>query len=70
MIPRKLYDFIAAKWHARQRRIDMQILWPLCVKQASSADHAKAAFALHAYNDPAWTCLGEDEIYRIIEGLQ
>jgi hypothetical protein len=57
-------------WYARQRRIDLRILWPACIAQAPSLHHAKAAFAFHAYNDPAWICLGEDEIYRIIDKLQ
>jgi hypothetical protein len=57
-------------WYARQRRIDLRILWPACISQAPNLDDAKAAFAVHAYNDPAWIWLGEDEIYRIIDSLQ
>jgi len=33
-------------------------------------DHAKAAFAYHCYNDPAWKALGDDEIYRRIDALK
>ena len=61
-------------WHARQRSIDMQILWPTCCEQATKAgltlDHAKAAFAVHAFHDEAWLCLGEDEITRRIDALE
>lgn len=56
-------------WHARQRAIDLDILWPACREQASDLDHARAAFAYHAFNDTAWTCLGEDEIKRRIDRL-
>ena len=56
-------------WHQRQRSVDLQILWPLCKKHADDIDHARAAFALHAFNDEAWVCLGEDEIKRRIDGL-
>lgn len=57
-------------WFARLRRIDLEILWPSCKKQAPSMDQAKAAFAVHAFNDRAWLFLGEDEIIREIDGLQ
>jgi hypothetical protein len=56
-------------WHARQRKIDLQILWPECVKHGRDLDQAKAAFAYHAFNDRAWLCLGEDEIKRRIDAL-
>ena len=57
-------------WYARLRRIDMNILWPTCKKLSPSLDQAKAIFALHAYNDPAWQYLGESSIYNIIDNLQ
>jgi hypothetical protein len=61
---------IRSMWHAYQRRIDMKILWPVCVREASDLDHAKAAFALHCYNDPAWQCLGEDAVFEFIDKLE
>lgn len=54
----------------QRRKLDMEILWPSCVANARDLDHAKAAFAVHAFSDEAWTCLGHDEIYRIIDGLK
>lgn len=57
-------------WYKRQREVDLQILWPACVLNAPSLYDAKAAFAAHAYNDPAWISLGEDEIYQRIEALR
>lgn len=57
-------------WHRRQRRIDMEILWPECVAQAINLDHAKAVFAVHAFNDPAWLSLGEPELREFIDNLR
>jgi hypothetical protein len=52
------------------RRIDLKILWPECCIHATDLDHAKAAFAAHAFNDPAWLVLGEDGIYAAISELE
>ena len=56
-------------WHSRQRSVDLQILWPSCKEHTADLDHAKAAFAVHAFNDAAWTSLGHDEVVKRIEGL-
>ena len=56
-------------WHARTRRLDVQILWPACKKQAPDIHHARAAFAVHAFRDPGWLALGHDEICRQIGEL-
>ena len=61
--------WLTALWYARLRNIDMQVLWPSCLAQARDLDHAKAAFAVHAFNDPAWMFLGRDAVYRAIDGL-
>jgi hypothetical protein len=57
-------------WRRRQRELDLEILWPACLEYSTSLDEAKAAFAMHAFNDRAWTSLGEAEIIRRIEALQ
>jgi hypothetical protein len=66
-------------WRAYQRRIDLEILWPICKREAQNAnyagpagplDHARAAFAVHAFNDPAWMCLGEEAIVEFIDKLR
>jgi len=57
-------------WHARQRAIDVDILWPACRDQAIDLDHARAAFALHASHDPAWLELGEETIGAYIGTLE
>jgi hypothetical protein len=56
-------------WRQRQRSIDLSILWPVCKEKATDLDHAKAAFAMHAFHDPAWLALGDDEIKRQIDAL-
>lgn len=64
-----MFKRIMSWWNARRRAIDLDVLWPACKTHTRSLDHAKATFALHAFNDPAWLCLGEDEIRRQIERL-
>ena len=61
--------WLIRRWHARQRAIDLNILWPSCKNMASNMDEAKAVFACHAYHDPAWLELGEGAIYDFIDGL-
>jgi hypothetical protein len=63
-----VWRLIVGWWHARQRRIDLDILWPICRREANDLDHAKAAFAVHAYHDPAWLELG-DELFPFIDSL-
>lgn len=61
--------WILGFWYNRTRKLDLEILWPICKKQAKDLDSAKAAFAVHAYNDPGWLFLGKDNIYKIIDEL-
>jgi hypothetical protein len=65
-----LWALIRAWWHRRQRRLDMELLWPICLEGASDLDHAKAAFAMHCFRDPAWTSLGEDALFAFIDRLE
>jgi hypothetical protein len=58
------------KWYAHARHIDMDILWPVCLKTADNLDHAKAVFAVHAFNDPAWMIMGEAWIVDFIDSLE
>jgi hypothetical protein len=73
-------------WRAAQRRIDLTVLWPACKREAYARreqlpaskegqrlewlDYARAAFAAHAYQDPAWLVLGHDNIAARIAGLK
>ena len=59
-----------ARWHRIQRDIDRDVLWRACKEQAHDLDHARAAFAVHAFHDPAWLALGEDELINQIEALK
>ena len=66
----RVWPGITALWHRRLRRIDLKMLWPICKREAGDLNTAKLAFAFHALNDTAWTCLGEDEVCRIIDELK
>lgn len=41
-------------WWARQRKIDIAILWPCCKEVAFDVTQARQAFMQHALRDPAW----------------
>lgn len=64
-----MIKWIIEKWHAHQRAIDLKILWPICCEMTHDLEHAKAAFAVHAFEDEAWTCLGHEEIVAQIDAL-
>lgn len=58
-------------WRARQRKIDIEMLWPICKQGASDLDHARAAFAMHVFHDEAWMAdFNEDELIERLEALQ
>lgn len=65
-----MLHWLISWWRAGKRRTDLNILWPICKEQAQNLDHAKAAFAVHAFNDPAWLCLGHDAIVAYISGME
>jgi hypothetical protein len=71
---------VKALWYWQRRRDDLRFLWPALLDSATSGasgtasgasgitnlDEARAAFALHAYDSPAWLCLSpEDLSYRL-----
>jgi hypothetical protein len=64
-----VWGAIRAWWHARQRRIDIDVLWPICLKGANDLGHARNAFLVHCFHDPAWLALGEKELMRRIDRL-
>jgi len=66
----RLFRWLRDLWHARQRMIDLDVLWPACRETAPTLDRARAAFAVHAFNDPAWQRLGDAEIIRRIDELE
>jgi hypothetical protein len=65
-----VWALIQAWWRRRQRMVDMDVLWPILLQEAGDLDRAKAAFAFHAINDPAWLCLGEERLRAFIDQLE
>jgi hypothetical protein len=71
-------SFLRNWWRRRQRAIDLEILWPKCKHEARlkyddpsvALDVARAAFAMHAFNDEAWLALGEAEMISLIGELK
>lgn len=57
-------------WWSRQRAIDLRILWPICKERGRNLDHAKAAFAVHAFHDPAWIGFYGEDLYNVIDALK
>lgn len=67
---RTLMQRIRDWYWARQRRADLDILWPVCKKRAPSIDHAKAAFMTHASLCPCWIDhYGYDGLVHFVDGL-
>ncbi len=64
-----MFRWLGNRLAARRRQLDLEILWPTC-RAVGDVDLARVAFAVHAFHDPAWLRLGEDEIKRIIDGLE
>ena len=67
---RAMIRYLRARWHARLRRIDLDILWPSLRAQASDIALARDAFMMHCFCDPAWASLGEAGIIRFVNGLE
>ena len=66
-----IFRWFAARRRKRLRRIDMDVLWPICLKGAKDLNHAKMALAVHAVNDPAWRGdYSEEEILEFIDRLE
>lgn len=62
---------IGRLWRRHLRRIDLKILWPACKEKAPNMEIAKGAFAVHAFNDSAWTRdFSEAELTKFIEELR
>ena len=62
--------WLRQRWHARLRRIDVEILWPCIKRQTPNLPHARAAFALHVSRDPAWQDLEREALWTQIEALK
>jgi hypothetical protein len=66
----KIWKWFWDWWYWRLRRIDMKFLWPSCRRISPNIDQARAAFMVHAFNDPAWMWLGELKIIMFIDKLE
>jgi hypothetical protein len=64
-----LFRFFRSLWRQRRRRIDLDVLWPVCKANAKSLEAAKFAFAAHVHNDPAWAELDVEHLHRVIATL-
>lgn len=53
MIP-SIRQFALRLLHARQRKIDVDMLWPKIKELTRDLDHAREVFLIHAMIDPAW----------------
>lgn len=47
--------FLRNYFQARQRKVDVQILWPALKDAAVSLEEARIGFFLHATEDRCWT---------------
>jgi len=53
-------------WWATQRKIDVQILWPICKAKAKTLGDARHAFMMHAITDPAWVRHYGENLWKAI----
>lgn len=63
-------NFITRLWHRRQRKIDLEILWPAIRSRASDLNHARDAFQIHMNLDRAWERLGEAQKSLVLSRLK
>ena len=64
-----MINWIMKKWRLRQRKIDMEILWPILKEKYS--DSAKTLFVYHAHRDTAWTKdYSLDELTKFIDEME
>ena len=62
--------FFRGLWYARQRRIDLEILWPTCKANARDLEIAKVVFCIHVAQDPAWLDVDADHVVALLEALE
>ena len=62
-------NLLSRWWNRRRREIDVQVLWPQCLRQAGSREVAKRAFRTHMELDPAYSDMSDDEKDMFLETL-
>jgi hypothetical protein len=78
-----MIQWLMRTWRRRQRKIDVDILWPICKREAeadmwrtehpqlTALDCAKGAFMVHCALDSAWTAdFSEAEIAAMVDELE
>lgn len=56
-------------WRNKQHQLDVEILWPSCLKESESRDEAKQAFRQHMLMDQAYAGMTEKERQEFLERL-
>jgi len=64
-----LYRHLRSLWWARQRAIDLEILWSICKKNAPDLETARQVFIVHAINDRAWAMHYREKLWQAIQEL-
>ena len=66
-----ILKWLLSHFDARRRRVDMEVLWPAFCENARSIHQARAGFAMHVFNDHAWTRhYSQDELKELISSLE
>lgn len=60
------FDFILERWRARQRKLDLEILWPVLRDATPDRALARETFRLHASQEMCWRCLSNAEREQIL----
>ena len=62
---------IIRRWFdKRRRKMDVEILWRVCLEVGGNRDTAKKVFYWHVMSDPVWTdYYSEDELCQIVSDL-
>ena len=66
------YPWVKARQflHERERKADLEILWPALCDVSDNIDVAREAFKLHAMTNDSWSDLSDAEIQDVVDKLQ
>ena len=64
------WTLIVSWWRAKQRKLDLEILWPQLCIAADNIESAKQAFVYHMLHDRAWLALDEEAFSAAIRNLK
>lgn len=64
------FGWVMRLWRARQRRLDVELLWPVCIAEARGhRGGAERAFLMHMDIDPAYAGLSDNDKRQILNDL-